>query len=217
MGLDWRRDPLRIVRVLQHLDADVVALQEADKRLAPRQAALPAALIENETHLRVVPLAHSAVSLGWHGNAILVNDRLDVVETRRIELPGIEPRGCVMARLAGAGDELTVLGVHLGLRRGCRRLQFARILDELSPEVLPRTVIMGDFNEWSNHLGLDALSDVFDVIAPGRSFHAARPVACLDRFALGPGVKLLATGVESGQEARIASDDLPVWAEIALG
>ena len=42
VGLDWRRDPRRIIRVLEALDADIVALQEADKRLGSRPAVLPA-------------------------------------------------------------------------------------------------------------------------------------------------------------------------------
>ncbi|MEL7014297.1 MAG: endonuclease/exonuclease/phosphatase family protein, partial [Pseudomonadota bacterium] len=36
VGLDWRRDAGRIVDVLGEIDADVVVLQEADKRLGAR-------------------------------------------------------------------------------------------------------------------------------------------------------------------------------------
>ena len=38
-GLDRRRDPGRILRVLNGLDADVIALQEADRRLGARPSA----------------------------------------------------------------------------------------------------------------------------------------------------------------------------------
>ena len=34
IGLDRRRDPQRVLDVLHQIDADVVALQEADKRSA---------------------------------------------------------------------------------------------------------------------------------------------------------------------------------------
>jgi endonuclease/exonuclease/phosphatase family metal-dependent hydrolase len=45
VGLDRRRDPHRVARVLAGIGADVVALQEADRRLGKRPAALPAALV----------------------------------------------------------------------------------------------------------------------------------------------------------------------------
>ena len=36
VGLDRRRDPERIVAVLREIDADVIALQEVDRRLGDR-------------------------------------------------------------------------------------------------------------------------------------------------------------------------------------
>lgn len=41
VGLDWRRDTHRIADVLAEVDADVIALQEADKRLGARAGVLP--------------------------------------------------------------------------------------------------------------------------------------------------------------------------------
>lgn len=35
VGLDFRRQPQRILQVLDRLQADIVVLQEADKRLPP--------------------------------------------------------------------------------------------------------------------------------------------------------------------------------------
>lgn len=216
VGLDWQRDPARSIRVINQLEADVVALQEVDRRLKPRHAVLDADMILRETDLRPVPLGGSPVSLGWHGNALLVRKDLEVTETALIELPGIEPRGGVTVSLPTEFGPLTLVGVHLGLRRGCRRLQLARILDHLDPEMRPLSAIMGDFNEWSGRRGTEALGDGFRLVTPGRSFHAARPLACLDRFALGPGLRLLDSGVERGAEARIASDHLPVWADLLV-
>ncbi|MBM9593093.1 endonuclease/exonuclease/phosphatase family protein [Rhodobacteraceae bacterium MCCB 386] len=216
VGLDWRRDPNRSVKVIAALGADVVALQEVDKRLGPRPAALERELIARETDLEVVPVSRSPVSLGWHGNALLVRKNLDVRDVGHIELPGIEPRGAVFARIGTPRGVLTVVGVHLGLRRGCRRLQFAQIMEEFDEAAQERTVILGDFNEWSGSRGIEGLPPSFEVVSPGRSFHAARPVACLDRFALGPGVRLIEAGVERGIDARVASDHLPVWADLDL-
>src|SRR5215218_1173757 len=46
VGLDRRRNPRRILEVLQEIDADVVALQEADKRIGGRGSAVPHELID---------------------------------------------------------------------------------------------------------------------------------------------------------------------------
>ena len=47
VGLDGRRDPQRVLKVLQEIDADVVALQEADKRVGGRGSTVPHELIDS--------------------------------------------------------------------------------------------------------------------------------------------------------------------------
>ena len=119
VGTDRRRDPARILKVLNRIEADVVMLQEADLRLGPRPAAIPRFLISQETDYEVADLAINDVSLGWHGNAILLRRGLAPSRLDRIELPGLEPRGAVLAEVAG----LTFVGAHLGLMRRFRLLQ----------------------------------------------------------------------------------------------
>ena len=214
VGLDWRRDPLRIIRVLSDLDADVVALQEADKRLGVRPAVLPQEQLYDQTGLRILNVTNGPSS-GWHGNAILVRDGWHVAGTERMSLPGIEPRGALMADLEGPEGALTLIGTHLGLRRGCRQLQLAHLLEELAANTT-RAVIAGDFNEWSPRIGFDILEHAFEVVSPGRSFHASRPVAPLDRFAVGRDLRVLKSGVLRDGDARRASDHLPVWMDLEV-
>ena len=217
VGLDRRRDPSRVLSVISHLGADIVALQEADLRLGPRRAALPRTQLEAETGMQVVELADNDVSLGSHGNALLVAPGLTVRRAARIPLPGLEPRGAVIAEIEVPALEgpVHVIGTHLGLLRRWRRRQLATILDHLSDDAQAHCLILGDFNEWHAIRGLEALESDFTVLAPGRSFHAARPVAALDRIAHGPGLRPLSAGVEEHGPARMASDHLPVWAEFA--
>ena len=212
-GLDQRRNPERILQVINGLDADVVALQEADLRLGARPSALPYRLIEAETDFRVLPLARNDVSLGWHGNAILVSKDLPVRGVARIALPGLEPRGAVRVDIA-LGKGLSLVATHLGLLRWDRRAQLHAI--RVETETQERVVIAGDFNEWSANQGFEPLLERFEVHAPGRSFHARRPIAALDRIALTKGLGLRDAGVEQGALARRASDHLPIWADIDL-
>ena len=209
IGFDQRRRPDRILSVLNAINADVALLQEADHRLGARPTALPRFLISQETDYRVVDVSANDVSLGWHGNAILVRAGLQVRDAGQLELPGLEPRGAVFARIGG----LTVVGTHLGLLRRWRLRQMNAIADELERD-LPNVIIGGDFNEWSTSGGFGPWEEKLAVITAGRCFLAFRPVAELDRFALGSRLRLLRSGVESHGEMRLASDHLPVWAEV---
>lgn len=214
VGLDWRRDPRRVAGVLASLGADVVALQEADKRLGHRPASLPKHLIDGETPYRVVEVDSHPGSLGWHGNAVLVSKTVQVEAATAFHLPGLEPRGAVMVDLALYGLRWRVVATHLGLLRQSRQAQKATIREHLKTHVNRPTIIMGDFNEWSTSKGFDALPE-FRVHAPGPTFHAARPVAALDRFVASKDVLYLGGDVVDTSVTRVASDHLPIRGRFA--
>ena len=212
-GLDNRRMPDRILDVINGLNADVVLLQEADKRLGRRPPAIPREMIAAQTDFDLVETSRNGLSLGWHGNAVLVRRGLQASEVTRVDLPGLEPRGAVRVTLnVGAG--LCVVATHLGLRRRDRQRQLHALMTATAG--WHHTVMAGDFNEWSRHRGFEPLAHRFQVMAPGRSFHARRPLAALDRFAISHGLTLVGGGVAEDDLARRASDHLPVWADIAV-
>ncbi|TCP44236.1 endonuclease/exonuclease/phosphatase family protein [Rhodovulum marinum] len=215
VGLDWKRDAGRTLDVINEIGADAVVLQEADKRLGARPAALPREMIARETDFTVADLAPNAVSLGWHGNAVLVRRGLAVTAAERLALPGLEPRGAVLVRLGEGPGAITVVGVHLALMRRWRLRQLHTIRARFCETESARTVILGDFNEWSETRGFEPLADRFRVVAPGKTFHASRPRAGLDRIAHGHGLALGAAGVHETPRARAASDHLPIWADMA--
>ncbi|MXQ06560.1 metal-dependent hydrolase [Alphaproteobacteria bacterium GH1-50] len=209
VGLDWRRDPRRTARVLAGLEADIVALQEADKRLGNRPASLPGHLIAAETQYRPVEVDSHPGSLGWHGNAVLVTGRVDLHEADAIHLPGLEPRGALIVDFGLDGLDWRVVAVHLGLLRQSRQAQKTAIREALAARDRRPTIIMGDFNEWSATKGFDAFAD-YEVHAPGRTFHASRPVASLDRFVVSRDVAIEDARVIETPVTRIASDHLPI-------
>ena len=187
-------------------------MQEADHRLGDRPAALERDLIESETDYAVVPVAQNDISVGWHGNAMLVRKGITPKSVKHINLPGMEPRGAVRVDI-DAGVPVSVVATHLGLMRQSRRKQLSVIAQEM--EGAERTVILGDFNEWSKKRGLEALAGRFEVHTPGRSFHAARPIAALDRVAVTKTAILNDAGVDESATARQASDHLPIWADLS--
>src|SRR5437764_9916009 len=237
IGLDRRRDPQRILDVLRQIDADVVALQEADKRFGGRGSAVPHELIDTHgvykpvhlgvRHKRVFDKARkhadqlfkvSTRNIGWHGNAILVKRHVGVIDCAALDLPTLEPRGAVMAELLIADQPVRIVGMHLDLSGLWRKRQMRSIMDAISarPQKLP-TVLMGDPNEWRTAAGcLSDLEPEFCIAPTGMSFHARHPVAALDRIIVHKDLNIEAAGVHMSTAARRASDHLPIWARLTV-
>lgn len=216
VGLDLRRLPRRIVQVIDRIGADVVVLQEADKRLPPRPAALPHFVLD-EAGWDSADLG-GAGSLGWHGNAVVWrrNAGVSLTDLDHIALPGLEPRGAVRVELETRIGPLRVIGTHLGLTARARREQVHHL--NLECEDLPAmpTVWAGDFNDWSRKGLLDGIAPAMKFLPARPSFPALRPLGALDRIALGNGLRAKDHGVFTEQPAQIASDHLPVWADLHI-
>jgi endonuclease/exonuclease/phosphatase family metal-dependent hydrolase len=212
VGLDRRRDPDRTIEVIKGLGADIVALQEADRRLPPRPSALPP-----DTALRLgmeaLDVDPATPSIGFHGNALLIGGGFRMMRLRGLDLPGLEPRGAIVAELVRGNAALRVVATHLGLLRRYRQLQLQAIAAVVAEGPRMPTMIMGDFNEWSDADGFGPLQG-YRVISPGLTYHAARPVAPLDRIAVTGGLKVQRTDVVARGEALRASDHLPITADL---
>ncbi|MCK9541473.1 MAG: endonuclease/exonuclease/phosphatase family protein, partial [Novosphingobium sp.] len=102
VGLDRRRDPDRILSILREIDADVIALQEADRRFGRRESVLPRGALD-DSPWKAVPLSTRPESLGWHGNALLVRRSLEIEDASVVPLPTLEPRGAIRADLTAEG------------------------------------------------------------------------------------------------------------------
>lgn len=218
IGLDRRRDPERILTILREIDADVVALQEADRRLGRRVSALPLAMIADHTQYRAVPFSMKPDSIGWHGNALLVKRDVEIVDAAPVPLPVLEPRGAIRADLLVNGRAIRVVGMHLDLSGLRRRHQVRTVLAHLADRNHDKpAVLLGDLNEWASHGGcLREFADDWQVLSPGRSFPSRHPVAMLDRVIASPEWDVVETGVHHSALAARGSDHLPVWASLQL-
>ncbi|MFV0474659.1 MAG: endonuclease/exonuclease/phosphatase family protein [Pikeienuella sp.] len=214
--LDWRRDPARIAAVLAEIGADIVALQEADRRLGERRGAIPHAALA-VTGLRFATPFGVGPSHGWHGNALLVSARIGVERIERLELPCLEPRGALIAEMALEGRRFRLICAHLGLRQISRAQQARAILEALEARADgAHELVLGDLNEWRDRRGcIEILSRRLRPAPTRESFHAARPVARLDRVFASADLRCRRCGVHRSALSRIASDHLPGWAEIA--
>lgn len=218
IGTDRRRSPERVLEVLAEVDADIIALQEADRRFGIRHAAIPPWLLDSLSPYKPVPLNVHVDSMGWHGNAILVRKEADIGAHDVLHLPCLEPRGATMAEVTLGKTSLRVFGMHLDLSGLWRRKQAAAVIHAAGARDAMPTVLMGDLNEWSADRGCLADFARHYSFAPcGRSFHARRPVARLDRIMHCGKLKLQDCGVHDSAAARKASDHLPIWAEFRVG
>jgi len=217
VGVDGRFDPDRIIRVLRELKADVIALQECDRRFGERESVLPKALLD-DTPWRSADVARRPRSLGWHGNALLVRRDIEILDTEALHLPTLEPRGAVRADLALAGRRLRVLGMHLDLSGLRRRDQVRAVLRHCEDcDGDHPTVLLGDFNQWGNgRLSLRELRADWQVLETGKSFPSRQPLASLDRIVASPDWACQETRVHHSAAAASASDHLPVVARLKL-
>jgi endonuclease/exonuclease/phosphatase family metal-dependent hydrolase len=218
IGTDRRRRPERTIEVINEIGADIIALQEADRRFGARPSALPLHMIEEHSDYKPVHFEGKSGGLGWHGNAMLVKKDIEIIDTELVHLPSLEPRGAVLADLKVKGALLRVVGMHLDLSGLWRRRQAHAILAHIAErDGDPPHVLMGDLNEWSVAGGcLRDFAHHHRFAECGRSFHALRPIAQLDRIMVSDALEIVASGAHQSPAARKASDHLPIWAKIKI-
>lgn len=219
VGTDRRFDPPRIAAVIAEIGADVIALQEADRRFGDRAGLLDLDALRAATGLVPVPVANDHLGHGWHGNLLLARQS-QLRAVRQVTLPGLEPRGALMADFDLTAGSVRVLGVHLGLLRHSRLLQVGSLLAHAADGTDLPTVVMGDMNEWRRGEKRSALSGFGAGFGPvGRgvpSFPAFFPMLALDRMLARPNHILGPIEVHATPLSRRASDHLPIKARVTL-
>jgi endonuclease/exonuclease/phosphatase family metal-dependent hydrolase len=221
-GLDGRTRPERTAAVIQSLDADVVALQEvvgAGLRGGGHAEALGAAL-----------------GMGWvmaparllrghaFGNAVL--SRLPIVRHQEQDLTWktCEPRRLQRVDVSVDGQPLHVYNVHLGTAILERRHQARRLAEIVTDgRVMGPKVVLGDFNEWMKGLTTTLLSeklnsvDLRDYMRRRRTYPGLFPILHLDHIYHAGRLEILHIELPRTRAALIASDHLPLVADIRIG
>jgi endonuclease/exonuclease/phosphatase family metal-dependent hydrolase len=217
VGIDRRRDPGRVAAVIRELHADVIGLQEVDNRSGDTPESAQMDFLAKETGYEAVPGPTIKRSNGHYGNVLLT--RLPVLQKRAIDLCFTcrEPRGAIDAVLSVQESPVRVIVTHLGLTGTERRYQVGRILDLLGETPKPLTILLGDINEWLPvSRGLRQVHRRLGKSTGLLSFPSRRPFFALDRIWVRPNQALKRVWVHGTNLSRLASDHLPVAAEISI-
>lgn len=230
LGLDGKLSPERIARVISRHQPDAVALQELDvNRLRTGrvdQAHLIAKKLQMTFHF------HTSFRLAdeQYGNAILSRFPMRLVKAgglpRLAGAPGGEPRGALWVELDVHGAGVHLINTHLSLWPAERLLQAEALLGPDwvgSPEALGPFILCGDFNSLPGSAVYRRLSQQFrdSQLAlkqhlPKGTWFGRHPFNRIDHVFLGPGVEVLDLVIPDTELDRMASDHLPLMAELRL-
>ena len=230
IGLDRRFSPDRVVAVLRHYQPDILLLQEVDRGVPRSQNLYLDHLIAEALSFPYHTWSQGHVlKQGSYGNATF--SRFPIVKRRVIDLKKgwRKSRNCLYTRIRLPHRRaLHVFNWHLGLSAKERVFQVRKVLHSNTFCHIPQqqaVVLGGDTNDWRNLLfhsaglkdaGLDAWSE------HGRRSHlrtcpSPNPVGALDKFFWRGPLHEEHIYVSKLQQAKRASDHLPLLAEFQVG
>lgn len=220
-GMDRRTKPDRIAEVLASLEADVIALQEV---IGPGRA--------TSGHAESIG---AALGMGWimgpvrelrqhqFGNMILSRFPMWNHTQHDLSWQTCEPRGAQRVAVDVGRHTLQVYNAHLGTALLERRYQAKRLAAWVDDRRVPGPkILLGDFNEWSRPLATDILAerlesvDIFPFLKRRRTYPGFFPVLHLDHIYYKGGISVRNISLPRSRQALLASDHLPLVADITL-
>jgi len=212
IGWDGRFNEQRILDVLNEIEADVIALQEVESRASGIDML---GWLAKQTGFHPVAGTTLLRADGHYGNGLLT--RCPVTSTRVIDLSfrSREPRGAISADLMCDGEQIRIVATHLGLRPAERREQVEQLLKLFRESPDDRAALMGDLNEWFLWgRPLRRLHRYFKKTPSPPTFPSHLPLLALDRLWTHPRTILRKLSVHTSRRARMASDHLPLVADL---
>lgn len=220
-GLDGRTLPLRIADVLKAINADVIALQEV---VGPSSS--------GGGHAEEIG---AALGMGWvmaparhlrghqFGNVVLSRFPAKEHHQHDISWRTCERRCCQRVDLDVDDRTLHLYNVHLGtafLERRHQALRLSEIVHDR--QVRGPKVVLGDFNEWTRGLATTMLSerlqsiDLRTHLRRRRTYPGFFPVLHLDHIYYEGRVEVVGVELPRTRKSLIASDHLPLVAELRI-
>lgn len=230
VGKDGKSMPLRIAEVIANQKADIVALQELDVGLRRTGFEDQACTIAEE--LQMFFRFHSCLHVehGQFGNAILSKFPMKLVLAERLpvvpQLRRDESRGALWVEIRLNCRSVQMITTHLGITARERISQAEILLSSrwLShPYCKPPIILCGDMNATPRSrtykLFSGTLTDSQRTLGQQKSiptWPSVLPFVCLDYIFVSSKVNVKSVSVIRNRLTRMASDHLPVVAEVEL-
>ncbi|MEZ5398089.1 MAG: endonuclease/exonuclease/phosphatase family protein [Bryobacteraceae bacterium] len=214
-GLDRRTSIERIARVIEELDADIVALQEVVNRDGPGGDQVRF-LSERLGYWPALGEARKHDGAPY-GNVTLSRRR--IIDSRQHDLTvhGHEERCALRTDIRVGASLLHVFNLHLGTNFFERRKQAARLIEDdvlRAIDIAGPRIVAGDFNEWTRGLVSRNLTaefhDLTRHLKRRRVYPAGFPLLHLDHAYYDSHLAVEQAYFHINRRSLIASDHLPL-------
>lgn len=230
VGIDRKISYKRIADVLASTGSSIIALQEARigriSKGEPNQLEMLARILSMELHFQPTIKVFDE----QYGLAILTKNSSKIVKAEYLPSiavgAGMEKRSALWVEVQEGKHNIQVINTHLSLRATNRNLQAKSLLSEewvSSAQKQGPVILLGDFNAPTRSkaykLIKEDMSDVqlaesVDKARP--TFHVRMPFMRLDHIFLKGDMEVLRAGPWVTPISKIASDHLPLVADISL-
>jgi len=217
-GIDGRTSVKRIARVLEDVDADIIALQEIFGGCDAQEGQVET--IASHLGLNATFGRTRQHQSRPYGNAILT--RWPIIQSHEMDISWMrrERRGCIRADLKTPRGTLHVFNIHMGTSYFERRHQVRSLLSskQIVENLSGPRVLVGDFNEWIKGLTTRMLSEKFESLNlrlhlnKRRSYPGLLPLLHLDHMYFERPLHIDKAELVRTRLSMIASDHMPLAA-----
>lgn len=227
VGLDGRHAPARIASVIAACAPDVVALQELDVRRRRTQQVNQPKLLADALGMSYHFQSALRTRREEYGEAILSRLPMAKIHCGHLPMPGhlkVERRCALWVSVSVGCATVQIVNTHFGLNRGERRLQADTLL---GPEWLGAAhctgpkILCGDLNLTFRSPVYARIARALSDVQPRANGHPPRrtwpsllPLVALDHVFVSPDIRVRRVEVPRSRQGRIASDHLPVVADL---
>jgi len=222
--MDGRVRPDRVARVLQDLNADIIALQEVLSIPDHRPEADQSRFIGEALGMTYVHAEARKLHGGVYGNVLL--SRYPIFAHRNLDIThsGREQRSVLRGDIPVNGQCLHVFNLHLGTGFLERRFQARALMEHNvlgAPDITGPRIVLGDMNEWTRGLVTQTLTEQLrrlDLEVPRfrRRYPGLLPFLHLDYVYYEHTLRARDAFHHSTRLALMASDHLPLVADFEI-